>query len=604
MKSPLKPSWKFFVVIIFFTGMITGGFHSTQLVREFSQIRELTGSPLAPSQAPRTGDGELKLLLQGDLTKGSEIARWKSVHDASPDSALHFSRYIQQAQIIPEGYAETIEKLAPSNGWFDVWEIAQVTSGSLRKADHPSDDDDDDESPDQAPLYEIQEPEALRQAIGLYHEAAGKEEFTSYFIEMQNLMQAGIGRPQTWLDEVDYRFKTLQITAPASVASALNDFTCAAFQFLIEKNDREGFLKFGHSSERLAPKLHADSHDGVGSLLTLVWLRNFYQQMIAGGKHFQVPEITRKYQDLWDRLQERDRKMSDQRDGPVSRNNRHVLRRHGAIMVQLGTGFNFTSRPIPFTRDDLRPSCRAENAMISRIFTTACFLLLLAIAIDLWIVSLRAPLSCQNEIADRLAQPGTSARWRTLTIGVILPFGILLAIRYLTPLGQLDFAATSSQFANLAIPLVASGLLIIATIIVIVRQLAESKPGSPIKLVIPLLLPLAAILIVGGYHALGRNSFFLLISGTANLAFLIWLAFIASRFHRQKEASKYLKARLAAPAFFLAAGLFGIWTRALVEEEKYWIANDEFGTPKAHFITKYEAKMTRNFLSELKALLP
>ena len=67
---------------------------------------------------------DLKLLLKGDESKKDEAARWRAVHEAHPESPIHFARSIQQSLVLPDDYRQTVDRIAPANGWFDFVEVS------------------------------------------------------------------------------------------------------------------------------------------------------------------------------------------------------------------------------------------------------------------------------------------------------------------------------------------------------------------------------------------------------------------------------------------------------------------------------------------------
>ena len=593
----LQKPWKLFVALVFLAGAVA---IASYLSPNISTVSVMRGEAL--DHSPKQFSDDLDLLLNGDRTQASEMARWKAVPEAFPKSALHYARFLQNTEGLPEDFRTTIHDIAPHNAWFDVWQIAQSTPAFLKKL--PWEQREEEPPPHQPERYQILNPDGLTDAINLYHAAAEKEDFTSYFFELQSLLQDELESPKTYLEEITYRSNVLKISPSILDRQALTLFIGAAFQHLIDENDHEGFLKLEVSSRQLAPKLLADSHDPLGALTTLVWMRTFYQQALAGASRFQLPELTTKYRNLCEKMEARDAKMADHRDGPEATENEYIIKLHGSIMVRLGNTSNFTSKPFSITRENLNSSCRAENAVLSRIFTIAIFCIFTAFALDLWVITLRPSLSENPEILNRLEQLTSLIHWKAFLFGVIIPFFLLLSLRYLTPLGQLHYSAFSSKFTHLALPILASSLVVTAAIICATRYSVAPAPKNPLHDLAPVLPPLASFLVIGTYFSPNRSYTTIWVSGFLNLASILWLLCIAFRFHRQKNATKYLKARLALPAFFLAAGLFGLWTWFLGQEEKSWIANDEFATPEAHFTTKHEAKMTRDFLAELEAMLP
>jgi hypothetical protein len=597
--SLLQQPWKIFVTLVFLTGVTLTFINPAHILTETSLIqgRQLTTVESFDSSVNFSAD--LKLLLNGDERKKDEAARWRAIHEAHPESPIHFTRSIQQSSTLPIGYRETVDSIAPENGWFDLFEISYKPPHLFEYV--PPEEDDEDQMEDTLDRYQIIDEEGMKETLTLFHKAASKEEFTDYFIQLQEALQRELPEPKTWVSILDYvsKLATLSVT---SEKFNLHEFTEVAFQYLQDQNDRQGFLQLVESSEKIAYKLLQDAHNNFKAVVFEGWLKSFYERAVIGCRHFNLPELEAKYLALEERLQLRGSKMSERRSSKQHKENWHLVKKHGGLLVQLNTGLNFSSKPEEITREDLRPSSRAESTIISRIPTIAWLAIFSILALPIWVITLRAPLEKKHEIRANL---NASIRWKVLLIGVILPFALLLMIRYLTPLGQLDYSIYyASKSEHLTLPLIGFGLIIISTVTVVIRHLSECNRGFRFKDFLLILLPLGALLIIGTYHEFGRKSvvptFTKLLLGIS----FLWLVIIGFRYLFSKKDYKYLKAHLALPAFLLGSGLFGIWTWALGQEERYWIARDDFGRPEAHFITGHEAQITRIYLAELEELLP
>ena len=142
--------------------------------------------------------------------------------------------------------------------------------------------------------YQIIDEEGMKETLTLFHTAASKEEFTDYFSQLQEALQRELPEPKTWVSIFDYVSKvaTLSVT---SEKFNLHEFTEAAFQYLQDQNDRQGFLQLAESAEKIAYKLLQDAHTNFKAVVFEGWLKSFYERAVIGCRHFNLPELEAKY---------------------------------------------------------------------------------------------------------------------------------------------------------------------------------------------------------------------------------------------------------------------------------------------------------------------
>lgn len=602
-----------FVLLVFLAGPVAL-FWDPGFSRQLFQVNRdslLEASESGTGKPAQFSPG-LTLLLKGDATRKSDDERWRALHETHPTSPLHFARYLQMTHSLPDDFRETVEQVAPDNGWFDLWEVAQRSPGVFEEEWEPAMEEANEE--EEIPHYRILDEAGMERLISLFHQAAAKPEFTDYFHEMQALLLAELSAPVTYLDQLTYLLAITEAYSPSIPRDFfVEDPVGPACQFLISQDDRAGFRRFEESYRWVASRLLENAHSLIDAVLFEGWLFRTTSQVAHTARHFKMEALAQKYHDLHEALvqyfEERRARKTENWDRQTT-----LFENHGTFLVNLTTGFK-TVKPRELTKDDFRPSCRAEKALFSRLYTGSAFLLFTALGLDCWVKKLRIRNELIDEVCERSQSLPSSTPWKILFWGVMLPFSLFLLIRYLTPLGQLDFALLSPAlqsphslkshpFIHLAVPFLAWVLVIGAAVALTLRRLTTPEDRFRASEILLIALPLAAALIHGMFQLTDQSPLILPVAGALLMASLIWLGFLFIRAHLRKAALAELKNRLAMPAFFFAAGLFGIWTWALTIEERSWIARDDFGKPVGHHLSHYEAEMVQRQLAELEEFLP
>ncbi|MEN8866550.1 MAG: hypothetical protein ABF381_13290 [Akkermansiaceae bacterium] len=596
MKSIFSPTWRLFVALAFISGIGVLVFPQSGVVSQISGFLRVNGG-LDSADVDELPENlailspENRLFIHGEDNSGSPQRRWKAVHTRNLNSPLHYARYLQQIEELPSDFHSTVSSLDPDNGWFDLHESKRIFSMAFSRIDEKGGSKDEwDRS---IPNYKILDEAQLQKALKLFHKAASKKGFTNYGIEMQQLILNEREAPETWLEEISYRTNILSISTEYKSVISSGEFLGAAVQYLVAEDDQDGFLKLENSILGLAPKLHANSHELIGGLVLQAWLRSAYQNLEIGSQHFGLISRAKKYHDLRDKIESSYKERQANRNRPEQE---ELFKNHASIMMNLTSPLLFGSPQGLPVKADLLPSARAEHAVTARLFTFGWLVIFTLLAVDLWLLSRKSP-----KASDQPAK--SSTYWQILFFGVIVPFTVLLLIRYLTPLGGLQYSASSSKFQHLAIPLTASGLFIWACTSV-AAQFFTSNNRDPIRWFLFILVPAFPVILVGFYHALDKPKTIVVVCGLFLLGSILWQMIRAFSNLRRKDTDIYSQRRHALPCTLLAAGLFGLSTWGLTLEERAWIAKDNFGTPDGLFLSKHEARLVKTYLAELEELLP
>ncbi|MFT6241981.1 MAG: hypothetical protein ACJAQT_004082 [Akkermansiaceae bacterium] len=512
---------------------------------------------------------------------------------------MHYARFLSQTDSLPDGFRDTINRIAPSNAWFDIWEIHHLADGAFREDPKKRKKNEKGKT---VTHYEIFDELKLEHLLSLFHQAAQKSDFSDYFLQQEERVLAELPKPGLWLEEMPYRFHTLSISQPAQPTITLGKFVSASIQHSIEIDDYKELLKLEKSSTKMAHQIHGNAEELIGALVCQAYLLNLYEQLQKGFTHFKNEELAAKYKSLHRRLAARKDRIKKAWEENSSG---ELIRLHGSTIVNLvSLGSRFSEESAKLTQEGLLPSCRAENAMIARLFTIGWAGLFTIFGLSLWFAAFRKRAVKDSSVRTRLAEVTASDRWRILLFGSLTPFLLFLTIRYLTPLGQLNYGGRSSGYVHLALPLSALGFLILACSLVIARRVeAPARRTSKSDLVI-IIFPALAILLVGFFHPFTEAKWIIFTSAAFHLVGVIWIGCPLLLAGSAKTEKRTVIRGLLAPAFLLTAGLFGLWTFMLVKEERRWIARDQYATPSSFFTTMDEERIVKKFLSELQDYLP
>lgn len=579
IKAWFTQSWRVLVTAVFLVGAIL-------IFIQDHRISPLTRGPGGiPPESQIPLNPELQQLIAGvenSLTRTDE---------------LHFARYLQNTGTIPADFHEVVEALAPDNAWFDLWEITQIAPLAFEGV--PS-DEDEDEPDDWIFRFKVTDAKKMDNAIALLHQAAQSARYTSYAPELRQMLLSDLPAPETYTLTINHLSQVAGVEADWIRMAVLGDFIVAALQETIKDNDKASFQKIEESFRNLTPRLLKAAHSPFELISLYRWM-NSYSQLALGAEHFELPDKTIRYRSLAQILSERDEEMAQRRSSEDWNAKERLFNKHGSLIANLALASNFTTKPFPITASDLEPSCRVENAFYSRSFVVVTYLFLIICAAFLWfkmIMSSRAERVAARQRID------SSAHWRMLTYAVLLPFFGLLAIRYLTPLGQLNYSVSNSLGVHIIQPLITIALCLLTTTILCARRLVDAEKPAKWPHFAFLVLPFLAIILMGCFHLAGHETWFPKTASFLTVISFLWISFIAIRQGFENDSTHQQKRHLALPAVLLAAGLFGIFSWALSYEERYWSTQDEFFATSSAFVSKHEERMAKTFKAELAKALP
>lgn len=592
-----KQPWRIFVLLVFAAGVVGMIQQVSQLKSEYHSLTRSGEGPALDFYDPESEFSEgLQLLMKGEEFADDEEMRWEAVHWDKPFSGLHYARYLQKTGALPSDFREAVDQIDPGNAWFDLWEIQHHAENVFSEIS--SDEEQEDE--DSSPAFEIHDEDEMERLIALFHQAASKNQLTDYFIEMNGLLADELSPPERWLEQWAYITYILEFATPMEVVRTLSDFVTVATQHFVETDDEQSFLKFEQSARKLIPLLY---HNTIGALVFQSFLRDLYYDLAETTDHFQS-RLDTDYWRLYNRIDHRLVKISENREHPVQEVNSEIIQKHGSMMANLTGLVGMFGEPVEIDKNELLPGCRAENAVITRIFSIILFAVFLFFGIMAWIFGLRDHPDQSGRIGERLSREGAIARWEMIFLAIIVPLALFLVVRHSTPLGRLDYSGHFSKFAHVSVPPVSLGLLLLACSVVMARRIENPDRSQNRFNVLLIALPVASILIVGAFPQFPGAVWPFAVSGILQTISLIWLAQLALRaviFHNERRS---LIMRYISPLFFLGSGLFGLWTWALAVEEKSWIARDEYSVPERHFMSKNEARVIEGHLEELADFLP
>ena len=604
MKAPLN----LFVLLVFLAGPVALLFDSKPTKSLYSSLFK-GGYPLLTGEDSSEEDEEsstlspsLDLLLNGDPSELPGERQWRAVFEREPESPLHFARYLQEIRTIPADYHETVDRLAPENGWFDLWEASKIAPYCVRTL---IDDEavDQEEEEKALPRYEILDEESFQRCLSLLSQAAQKSEFNVYFNELTTLFLAEASPPETLIDQINYLSGLFGIPSPLSEIGDIEHLIGAAFHRLRLEEDREGFLRLERDLKDLSTKFFNQCNSLVAATYLHGWLQMTNKQMAATAQSLGLTELASRYQELNKKIESRrERLIARDEESTTKDNQQNLLERHGSLLLSISFPIYNRLQPVPVTREDLQPSIRAEKAVMSLSCTSKAFLVFAILAFATWIRKICASEALKVELKD--AKPWAIVR---VMLTATSAFVLAVLIRYLTPLGQLDRSLLSMgerPALYLYLPFVTMSLFAGSVIVVTTRSVAEPKTRLRLQECLLMILPLMAYLLDGlSYDSEEKGGPFLFALILSILS-SGWLGFLLVRALFKAKPSTLTRTSAAVPAYFLIAGFFGIWTWALTIEERYWFSIDDLETPSGHHFTKHEARIFEQYRDELEEFLP
>lgn len=391
-------------------------------------------SSLAPFSTPNTGSRDRvfkhlsesdKLLFSGNDEDGAVTPGKETLWQSEPENPAYFAEYARafsrENGVTPPDYLETARRLAPANAWF-TYHAAEIEAKEVAT-----------QNPDQS--WTLKDPARMDRVLALLREASEQTGYESHAAEM--LGRRLVLLPRRNLTE---SMDAVMVLASGQMSSSaffmhLPAAISARSWLAAEAGDVEAFQQIAQDGEKFLRGLCANR---VETLLNEVIIfgtaYSLSQRFADDAKKLGLANESEKWSGIYGRLSENRKQRSSRKfmlDGqPADPREYDSLTLSSALEVT-----SIVKSQPPLTRADLKPGSMLDHALLSRILSFATWILM---ALGLAATALyRFRVSAMHRGLARRAVELLDARdgaW-IAGAGVLLPFGFVMVVNHLTPLG-------------------------------------------------------------------------------------------------------------------------------------------------------------------------
>ena len=557
---------------------------------------------------------EERLLLVGDVSKSLGSDRAKALWDQDPANPAYFEdyaiAYVSDRSKLPPDFIETAEKLDPENGWFHLLAAAVVSKDAVKQVSQTK----QEKESRQAPKWTILDQSRMDEALSLFEKGCSKARIQSYETELLKRRLALLPEPK------DFQGSLLNISyvafrpTPSVRFFALAKAVSAQAAILADKKDSSSFRSLlGNWLRFTKVQLIASPMNVIEPLISRINLDQPNPNFLQAAKELGMAEEAALLDEVGQVLKKEKAERNARRSGAAD----ELIERHGAVLQGLtaATLLRQVANPPKVTLAHLTPSRRTDHALFARALLLAMTVLLLLLAAALAAYPFR-----HGELCRKLSRRHFSLLdcrdWAILLSGgVVLPVLYFGVIRYLTPLGGLEWSVRSTlfclpygQFSLLLLLVISTSLLLLQSRmggrLGIYQGLSGvSKVGLKLTgvgyVALPLLglstsKPLLMPVLIGGGIVLGL--------------LLIWLLSLVIRglFGNAHHAlERQVVARLLVPVLLFAALLNCVAMPLLHLEESHWVKQDGLfrPDPAKPALSAFEAQVAEQMKAELLEMM-
>lgn len=566
------------------------GSHFTKGIRSHHQATDNRLDTPAPQPLDKSLSKKERILLQGDISRETPEEQWLALHELEPENPVYYANYLKRLGDLPENFHATIAKIDPDNGWFLFLEAAQNVKEVIEKGEKLDLKEKNRLKDEGLPLppkqLVISDPKSLSERLALLEKAVASPKWENYESEIAEERFHALPEAHDVLSGLK-NFTTIgNAYSPSLRWNNIAELTSAALQ---AAKTKEEFLAL----ETLILKIEERSFERIETIVDGL----VYQAVIAvnsGNLYHAADQVGLKSKVKL--YQEREMALHRHREHLKNRSHRgtqELHERRGSIFSLLSslTTSKFLKTPPPLTQELLKPSLRAERALISQVFFGLIFIVLSLGALLTWIHKRKKenPARFQPELS-------------TLGLGVLLPFTALIFFRYFLSFGMLDYGGRLMTFGNYLLPEIAILLILLATPLCLLRT-RNYPEASRLKIWWPLATLIISLLLSSAMmplHEFGLT-IILILSTPLSLMIVAVFGLIFPRL-KKKELVFDLTSRLA-PAYLFAATLSGLFVIGLQIEERHWFAQERFVKPSPRGFTVMENQVVDILKKEMSELM-
>ena len=393
---------------------------------------------LYPSEIPSVDftEKDLTYIFGADNREFTDQDRTQAMVAAFPNDPEIYAHFIaEHYPKLPEGFRETVTRLAPDNGWFDEIEASVLAKSFIREERIPL-SDVKPPHPETGPkkrrriarkTREVIDYEILGQIIDLLHQAATKSENTDYTHQLAEQRIALLN------DEGDYQSQNLKLI----ISIAYNGRTLARTPkviktwcaHLVEKGDTAEFEKLVRTIETLSRKHLQDTSNLLSFLIWRGALNHNLEIFAYTARDLQLPELEKKFRSQHESLSA----LIEKTKNDKSSDEFHKLTEHHApFYLRFASSYGRSPAVLKIiTKESLLPGTKSESSHIAWRWLLQFFVILTLLSLFTLAFSYYYRSHLRDQIPSRLYL-------RSILLGSIIPIGAFMVLRHGTPLGNLD----------------------------------------------------------------------------------------------------------------------------------------------------------------------
>jgi hypothetical protein len=379
--------------------------------------------------------GPEKLLLVGDLARGSKSERKEALWRSEPDNPAYFADYagafVGDHEKLPPDFLKTARRIDPDNAWFTYLAATVEAMDSVKSKSR---------SGKNPKSWEILDQARLDRAMELLREARSQAEYTDYSMELLR-KRLPLLPQENFIDHLESVACLSETTVfPGIRLRHLGEAIAARAWSLGASGDVAGYQEIHSDADRFLRQMNHEKHttllDGlVGRVVASILAESLGS---AAEKLGLEPEAAR-----WKSIEGR------LKDHQEKRQSREFLVEGKAVEPGTVTGgflagtvemvARQTATQMPLTAADLKPGRLFDHEFLSRLLSHASWILLGLCACLAAGYRFRVSVMFRR-LARRMEGLLSPSDWLwILAAGVVLPFVFVMAVNRLTPLGGRAF---------------------------------------------------------------------------------------------------------------------------------------------------------------------
>lgn len=185
------------------------------------------------------------LYVDGDRTGGSFEKRWRPVVETFPDDPAIYWKYVtfREERVLPRDFRETVDRIAPENGFFDYLEAVELAAGTVKRQSIRRAPTEKNRRQWRMYSVEIVAEDRATRVVELVRNSLGKAEFHDYVMESRKGVFERLPEPVDWVTQrnrgIDFLFFRGALSPNRNLLNVFRGFAARA----VANGDRKGFIE-------------------------------------------------------------------------------------------------------------------------------------------------------------------------------------------------------------------------------------------------------------------------------------------------------------------------------------------------------------------------